>query len=283
MKRLRHYNQGTAIVLSCFGSIAQVMRYERLAKRIQDLYPNTDVRIAITSRMVIKKLAQKEKMYQHLPLVLAQLDLEGFQRILVVPVYLFPTDEYLQIQKTVTGFKTFSLSNIEITPAIIHDTHNANALMHAINQRFSTNSDGNLFICHGAPYIDNAGHQAISYVDTMLSKLSYKNSICTLEGAWAFDYIVPEFVRKNKQQKTQEKMHIRIIPLLLVSGNHFENDMHEIKQQLEADFNVSLAQPIQGESYCLLDEPQVNSIIDKQISDGLVRLKAPKEDVECQS
>lgn len=282
MKRLRHYNKGSAIVLSCFGSVTQVERYNALAKRIQELYPNIDVRIALTSRMVIKKLARKEQEYQHLPLVLAQLDLEGFQRILVVPVYLFPTDEYLQIQKTVAGFREFSLSNIEITPAIIHDTHNANALMHAIHERFSEDIDANIFICHGAPYIDNTGHQAIAYVDTMLSKLSYKNNTCTLEGAWAYDYIAPQLIQKIEQQD-KAKADVRLIPLLLVSGNHFENDVHGIKEQLEERFNVTVAQPIKGDSYCLLDEPQVQLIIDKQISDGLIRLRAPLEDTECQA
>lgn len=280
MKRLRHYNQGTAIVLSCFGSVAQMPRYQALAKRIQETYPNIDVRIAVTSRMVIKKLARKEQHYQHLPLVLAQLDLEGFQRILVVPVYLFPTDEYLQIQKTVAGFAGFSLANIEMTPAIIHDTQQANALMHAINQRFSKGGASNLFICHGAPYIDNAGHQAISYVDSMLSKLSHNNSMCSLEGAWAYRFIAPEFIRKTEQQQIDE---VRLIPLLLVSGNHFENDVHEIKQQLSDSFSVSIAEPIEGESYCLLDEPQVHTIIDKQIKDGLVRLKASAGEVQCQN
>ncbi|MDG3085155.1 sirohydrochlorin cobaltochelatase [Vibrio hannami] len=225
MKRLRHYTKGTAIVLSCFGSVVEQGRYQELQEKVQARYPQCTVRVAVSSRMVIKKLAAKGEQHQHLPSVLASLDMEGYQRILVVSCYLFPTDEHKQVEMIVEGFKNFSLSAIDYTPAIIHHTHRANDLLSTLNSRFQSGSDINLFVHHGAPYLDNPGHQAISYCDTLLSQLSPKNISCSLEGAMPFDLL--QTTIKGKFEGDTKPV-LRIIPLLLVSGNHFVKDMVEI-------------------------------------------------------
>ncbi|MGL6260432.1 sirohydrochlorin cobaltochelatase [Vibrio sp. WXL103] len=275
MKRLRHYTQGTAIVLSCFGSVVEQKRYIELQRQVQARYPACDVRLAVSSRMVIKKLAQDEQRYMHLPAVMAQLDLEGYQRILVVSCYLFPTDEHKQVEMITEGFKQFSLSAIEHTPAIIHHTHNATALLSALNERFSQGSDVNLFVHHGAPYLDNAGHQAITYCDTLLGQLSDKNVSCSLEGATPFN-LVKGVLRNSLTQSRRPT--VRVIPLLLVSGNHFVKDMHSIKQELEAFCDVELAQSDSDDAFNLLALTEVTDIIGKQIDQGLIRLRAPQEE-----
>jgi len=109
MKRLRHYNQGTAIVLSCFGSIVEQQRYEVLAERVRQNYPDVPVHIATSSKMVIKKLARKEVHCKSLPQVLADLDTQGYEHILVVSVYLFPTDEHRYLTSIVEGFTWLNL------------------------------------------------------------------------------------------------------------------------------------------------------------------------------
>ncbi|MCG7586512.1 sirohydrochlorin cobaltochelatase [Photobacterium sp. OFAV2-7] len=278
MKRLRHYTKGTAIVLSCFGSVVEQKRYLELQGKVAERYPHCEVRIALSSRMVIKKLKQDGDEYQHLPAVLANLDLEGYQRILVVSCYLFPTDEHKQLVQMVEGFRQFSLSNIEYTPAILHHTHMANNLLAGLNKRFESGSDINLFVHHGAPYLDNAGHQAIGYCDSLLSQLSDKNLTCSLEGAWPFDLVSPAIKKRIARVDSPEKAMLRIIPLLLVSGNHFVKDMVEIKAKLAECCDVQLAQNENSESFNLLETKEVTDIIFLQIAEGLVRLKVPAEE-----
>lgn len=280
MKRLRHYNKGTAIVLSCFGSVVEQPRYLELKQKIADRYPNCEVRLAISSRMVIKKLKSAGEEFLHLPSVLASLDLEGYQRILVVSCYLFPTDEHKQVEMIVDGFRQFSLSQIDYTPAIIHHTHRANDLLSGLNTKFSQGSDLNLFVHHGAPYLDNAGHQAVTYCDTLLSQLSSKNLSCSLEGAQPFELLESSIKRRVDQlgDLNGDKPKLRIIPLLLVSGNHFVKDMQDIKQRLSEICDVELAVSEQGESFNLLSVQQVMDIITLQINQGLIRLKAPESE-----
>ena len=278
MKRLRHYTKGTAIVLSCFGSVVEQKRYLDLQERVAERYPNCEVRIALSSRMVIKKLSQDGESYQHLPAVLADLDLQGYQRILVVSCYLFPTDEHKQLVQLVEGFRQFSLSNIEYTPAILHHTQMANKLLAGLNKRFENGSDLNLFVHHGAPYLDNGGHQAIGYCDSLLSQLSDKNLTCSLEGAWPFDLIAPAIKKRIGRIDTPERAMLRIIPLLLVSGNHFVKDLVDIKAKLTDLCDVQLAENENGESFNLLETKEVTDIIFLQIAEGLIRLKVPAEE-----
>ncbi|WP_375749673.1 sirohydrochlorin cobaltochelatase [Vibrio sp. HN007] len=278
MKRLRHYTKGTAIVLSCFGSVVEQRRYQELMGKVQSRYPQCEVRMAVSSRMVIKKLAAKGQEYQHLPSVLASLDMEGYQRILVVSCYVFPTDEHKQVEMIVEGFRNFSLSAIEYTPAIVHHTHRASDLLSGMNKRFAEGSDINLFIHHGAPYLDNAGHQAIDYCDNLLSRLSEKNISCSLEGAMPFDLVKAEVQRRIESLNSDTALLLRIIPLLLVSGNHFVKDMVEIKTQLSDLCDVQIAEGEDGESFNLLSTKEVTDIIFTQIDQGLIRLKAPAEE-----
>lgn len=272
MKRLRHYNKETAIVLSCFGSVVEQKRYEQLKSNITEKYPECDVKLAITSRMVINKLEQKGESYIHLPSVLASLDLEGYKRILVVSCYLFPTDEHKQLVQVVEGFRHFSLSRIEHTPAIIHHTHRANDLLSGLNNLFSSDSDLNLFIHHGAPYLDNAGHQAISYCDSLLGQLSDKNISCSLEGATPFNLVEKSIKSRIDALNKPNKPKLKLIPMLLVSGNHFVNDLKEISDKLSAICDVEIAADENGESFCLLSRQEVLDIISLQIDQGLTRL-----------
>jgi len=277
MKRLRHYNQGTAIVLSCFGSVVEQQRYQQLAKHVQDQYPETQVRIATSSKMVIKKLARQGEACASLPQVLADLDTQGYERILVVSVYLFPTDEHRYLTSIVDGFKQFSLASIEQTPAIMHHSQHTSRLLAALHQRFASDSGFNLYVHHGAPLLDNPGHQSIHYCDSLLGKLSPRNFTCSLEGAWPFALLKDQLCAEIKAAHQGEgKPVLTIIPLLLVSGNHFVNDMKAIKAELEAEFEVGIAKPVQGDKFCMLDMPELVAIMDKQISDGLTRLKAPE-------
>lgn len=282
MKRLRHYNKGTAIVLSCFGSVVEQQRYLQLQQRISELYPHCLVKIAFSSKMVIKKLAQQEQDYQNLPQVLADLDMAGWQRIVVVSCYLFPTDEHQYMGKIVDGFKQFSLAKIESTPAILHHTSHSSKILAALNSRFNSGSDVNLFIHHGAPWIDNAGHQAINYCEHLLQRLSAKNFSCSLEGALPFT-LMADSLQQQMQQLVPDNVRptLCLIPMLLVSGNHFENDLQEIKAHLQDKFAIEVAAPINGDKFCLLDLPEINAVIKQQISDALTRVQATEKEVQC--
>lgn len=266
MKRLRHYNKGTAIVLCCFGSVNQQAKYSHLRDQLDAQFKDADLFMALSSKSVLKKLADPE--LKTLPEQLAALDRAGYQRICVVSCYLFPTEEHQQLVKVVDGFRAFSLAKIEYTPAIVHQVKYANQILSALHQQFNcAENDFNLFIYHGAPNLDSAGYNSINYAQSLLTQLSRHNLICSLEGGHPYDLMA-----QSLKQKLMTAKQVRLIPLLLVSGNHFEHDVAEIAEQLKHITHVTTAPAITGDRFCLIDVAEVKHTLITQTQECLHKL-----------
>ena len=65
---------------------------------------------------------------------------------------------------------------------------------------------------------------------------------------------------------------VQIIPLLLVSGNHYEKDMFEIKDELSGDFDMSIVSTItQAERFNLIEIKDVQDIILQNIKEEITK------------
>lgn len=274
MKRFRHYKKDTAIVLACFGTLVEQSRYLTLREQVRAAFPDYPVEIAISSRMVQKRLASQGEHYLNLPQQLAEMDSAGYRRIVVVSTYLFPTEEHTMAQDTVEGFKHFSLSRLVLTPALLQQVKPANSILQALATRFPAEPEmANIFISHGTPRLDNPGYSAVQYAEGLLCRMAPRNFSCSLEGAFPF-----AVVRDGLSDEIRaalpgvERPRVRLIPLLLVSGNHFIKDFNEISEDLKKDFEVELAKPVSGERFCLLDLPAVTQALIGQIHDEIAKL-----------
>jgi sirohydrochlorin cobaltochelatase len=67
--------------------------------------------------------------------------------------------------------------------------------------------------------------------------------------------------------------HVQIVPLLLVSGNHYRKDMVEITEELGEHFQTRIVPP-QGKSdrFNLLELESIRAIIRPNIQDEITRL-----------
>lgn len=274
MKRFRHYSKDTAIILACFGSLVSQDRYQNLLEQVRTAFPDYPAEIAISSRMVLKGLAKQNQNYLNLPQQLANMDMAGYRRIIVVSVYLFPTEEHTMAHATVNGFKNFSLSRLVVTPALLQLVKPANKILEALANHFPTTNDtANLFISHGAPCLDNPGYSAVQYAEGLLSRIGPRNFTCSLEGVYPFGIVKEALLGEIKEvMPTITRPRIRLIPLLLVSGNHCINDLGDIKASLDDKYDVELAKPISGERFCLLDLPEITDTLIDNISDELKKL-----------
>lgn len=279
MKRYRHLTKGSAIVLSCFGSVTSQARFDRLLNETQAQFLDCEVRLAISSRMVLKKLEKPH--FKTLAQQLADLDREGYKRVVVASVYLFPTDEYGMASQIVDGFNQFSLTHMALTPAILQEVKSINTIIQALAAQFPCQPhEFNLFVSHGAPDLSNPGYQAIHYTEGLLQTLSSHNLTCSLEGAYPFDLTVNTLIETiQNRSPAGVRPTIRLIPLLLVSGNHFEEDIREIADHLASIGRVDMASPIQGDRFCLLDLPEISPLLWQNIRNSLLKLGAPDLEV----
>ena len=267
MKRFRHYNKKRAIVLACFGSVIEQQKYLDLESSIVEKFPDCDVFTSFSSRMVIKLLKKKKnEEYKNLPQTLADIDMLGYKHVSVVSINIFPTDEHEVLKKIVDGFKHFSLANISCTNALLTKTKETTAFLKDLNEQISKDDTANLYVIHGTPRLDTVGIDSISYSASFLELISENNFTCSLEGA--FPYFEINDVIKAKIKKIGLKK-VQIVPLLLVSGNHYIKDMFEINEDLSSLFESSIVSSLtKSEQFNLIQLPMIEKIIEKNIQES---------------
>lgn len=270
MKRYRHYQRGTAIVLAAFGSVIEQEMYRALVQDVQKRFAEADVFLSFSSRMVLKALNKEQPEYQNLPQVLADVDLMGYKRIVVASINLFPTDEHEVLLKIVEGFYTFSMANIRATRAILHKTKETSLALKGLNDAIIQPDQANLYIIHGAPVLDRAGLASVSYAEGLLERLGEHNYTCSLEGAYPWYAVKESLIEKMKQEGVHK---VQVVPMLLVSGNHYRKDMVEITEELSKHFEARIV-PSQSASdrFNLIELESVREIVFGNIADEMAKM-----------
>lgn len=277
MKRFRHYNKDKAILLSCFGSIIEQDKYLELKKYIESEFKNIDVYLSFSSKMVIKKLKKKKIIFKNLPQSLANLDLEGYRKIIVSSINLFPTDEHNLVKRTVKGFREFSLSNIKTTKAVFSKNKSTTLAIKAIDDKLRVQNPNtvNLYIMHGTPDFETNGIASIDYVSQLLKVLNPKNYFCSLEGSFPFYAIKEALIRdiKNQNSDNNKNIEIQIVPILLVSGNHYNKDVIEIKEELSENFNIKIVDSFKNsDKFSFIEIDEIKDIIKDNIKEEIDKM-----------
>ena len=270
MKRYRHYKKDKAIILSCFGSIIEQKKYEEFQVKIQKEFSDCKVFLAFGSRMVLKDLNKDKTIYKNLVQTLADVDMLGFRNIIVASINLFPTDEHEVLKDIVDGFNNFSLSNIRYTNAILTKTKDTTLFLKELDDAISKKNRANLYIIHGTPKLDTNGIDSISYTASFLEKINSLNYTCSLEGSYPF-FAIKDALIKQMQKDGIKK--VQVVPMLLVSGNHYIKDMVEISDELSEYFDSKIVKSItKDKKFNLLGIPTVQNIIVNNIKEEIIKL-----------
>jgi sirohydrochlorin cobaltochelatase len=270
MKRYRHYKKDKAIILSCFGSVIEQQMYNDLKAEIEAEFDGIDVYISFSSRMVLKDLNKRDIHYPNLPQLLADVDLMGYKNIIVSSINLYPTDEHELLLRTVDGFRNFSYANIRATKAIISKTKETSLLLKKLDSDISQKDCASLYVIHGVPVLDLAGLDAVSYSAEFLKLINPSNFTCSLEGAFPW-YATKEAVIQNIKAKGFKK--VQVVPMLLVSGNHYIKDMVEIKDELAKEFEATIVPSLtKSDRFNLIELELVRDIIKQNIKEEITKL-----------
>lgn len=276
MKRYRHYNKGTAIILSCFGSVIEQEKYLEFEQFIQESFKDIPVFTAFSSKMVIKELAKKGEVYKNLPQVMADVDMEGYKRYIVVSVNIFPTDEHEVLIRMVKGFREFSLANIRYTNPLLQKTKETSLYLKALDEKIRKDQEDviNLYIIHGVPVLNLGGLEAVSYAANFLKMLDEQNLSCSLEGEFPF-YAIKDAIKRDiiKFTNGDRTKKVQIVPMLLVSGNHYDKDMKEICDEVSEYADASIVKSItKDEKFNLIEQEDVRKIFKDNIAIEIKKL-----------
>ena len=276
MKRYRHYNKGTAIILSCFGSVIEQEKYLEFEKFIQDSFADTPVFTAFSSKMVIKELAKKGEVYKNLPQVMADVDMEGYKRYIVVSVNIFPTDEHEVLTRMVKGFREFSLANIRYTNPLLQKSKETSNYLNFLDAKIREESSEiiNLYIIHGVPVLNLGGLEAVNYTANFLKMINERNLACSLEGEFPF-FAIKDAIKRDILKLTggDKSAKVQIVPMLLVSGNHYDKDMQEICEEVGEYCDATIVKSFtKDEKFNLLGQEKVREIFRENIAVEIEKL-----------
>ena len=276
MKRYRHYNKGSAIILSCFGSVIEQEKYLEFEKYIKESFSDIDVFTAFSSKMVIKELASKGQVYKNLPQVMADVDMLGYKRYIIVSVNIFPTDEHEVLTRMVKGFREFSLANIRYTSPLLYKTKETSLYLKSLDTKIREENPDviNLYIIHGVPVLNLGGLEAVNYTSNFLKMIDEKNVTCSLEGEFPF-FAIKDVIKRDILKLTggDKNAKVQIVPMLLVSGNHYDKDMKEICEEVSEYCDASIVSSFtQDKKFNLIEQDEVREIFRESISIEIKKL-----------
>ena len=216
-----------AILVMSFGTTFPETRaktIEATVKQIQAAHPNTKVVFAFTSHIIIDRIKANEGISIPTPEeALAQLKAEGYNRVALTSLDIIPGIEYkyktavYDIHKT--DFKKMTMG----TPLMywmgqegqrddVEDT------MKALGSQIPKlgKDEAILIMAHGTPDPANAYYSVMQ--DRLNDIYGGKVLIYTVEGKPNLEDVIAKL-------KTQKVKNVTLMPLMMVAGDHANNDM----------------------------------------------------------
>jgi len=174
------------------------------------------------------------------------------------------------VQKTAEGFSLFSPANIRVSKAVFTKSKETTNFLISLNKKISKPDTANLFIIHGTPLLDINGSNSITYIENLLPKLNSLNFTCSLEGSNPFfalkNHLKEEFGKRGVKK-------VQVVPMLLVSGNHYIKDMVEIRDELSEHFESQIVPSItKSDRFNLLEFDKIRDIIKSNIKEEITKL-----------
>lgn len=225
-KLLKAPNKDAILVMS-FGTTFPETRaktIEATVKQIQAAHPDTKVMLAFTSHIIIDRIKANEGISIPTPEeALAQLKAEGYNRVALTSLDIIPGIEYkyktavYDIHKT--DFKKMTMG----TPLMywmgqegqrddVEDT------MKALGSQIPKlgKDEAVLIMAHGTPDPANAYYSVMQ--DRLNDIYGGKVLIYTVEGKPNLEDVIAKL-------KTQKVKNVTLMPLMMVAGDHANNDM----------------------------------------------------------
>lgn len=209
----------SGIIVTSFGTTYEETRklcIEATENRIAERFPDFEIRRAFTSRIVIKRLKERDNYLVDTPTkALEKMKENGIKDIYIQPLLIIEGEEY---EKTIREARDFMKENEDLNitigrPLLSLDVDFEN-VVDALELDNRTSSI--VFMGHGSTH-----EMDMSY--DKLEKITHEKGyddvfFATVEGKTRIDDVVEKLKSRNIKK-------VLLIPFMLVAGDHARNDM----------------------------------------------------------
>jgi sirohydrochlorin cobaltochelatase len=217
-----------AILVVSFGTTfadTRKLTTEAVRDEIKAAFPGYEVREAFTSRIIIKKLSDRDGVkYETEKQALDRLLADGFTDLVIQPLHIEAGEEYEKLAKAVAGYEK-KFSKLVIGRPLLYytgqegqkpdDYQIAITAIKAQLPKLGPN-EAVALMGHGGVSPANAAYAALQL---KIQDAGLKNVfVFTVEGYPTLDNL-KDMLKKNRIKK------VTLVPLMLVAGDHANNDM----------------------------------------------------------
>ncbi len=179
---------------------------------------------AFTSEIIRERANKKfkkqglDKYYRSLPQVLADLEAEGYRKVVVQPIHIFAGQEYAEVVQTVKAFESLGLT-IHLGNTLTHDWEDMFESLDILSKDFLSPNEGcNIIAIHGSPltFVGATG----SYIGLeRYARAKYPNTfVGAMDGLLTAEQALHQAANCSPKR-------VRFIPYLFIAGDHIMNDV----------------------------------------------------------
>lgn len=210
-----------AVLVVSFGTSYKETRektIDKIEEDIQKAYKDYKVYRAFTSKMIIKKLKKRDNLHIDTVEEAVQRMLnDGIKELIIQPTHIINGLENDFMIEDLRKYRK-EFDSIRIGSPLLTNTDDYRELVRILENNFNgvPKNEALVFMGHGSSHHANAVYPALDY---MFKDHGFKNFfIGTVEGYPEIDTVI-KFVKEFKPKK------VHITPLMIVAGDHAQNDM----------------------------------------------------------
>lgn len=194
-----------------------------LKKTIEKSFPDYEVFIALTSKMVLSALKKQGVNFDTVDEMLARLKNDGFDEVIIQPTHIISGIEYEMLTDAAEKFKG-DFASIKVGSPLLESKTDMEKVCRIIAEKFPNETV--ILMGHGT---EHSANEAYTEFRKVCTELGFGNIYtATVEAEPTLDDVIGELKLCGKKKVT-------VMPLMLVAGDHAKNDMAgEWKEQLEA-------------------------------------------------
>lgn len=262
------------ILVTSFGSTVDSARENQIlpvVETIRKAYPTHEVRVAFTSRIVIKRLKDRKIVFQNEIEAMESIMADGFERVIVQPTHLVGGAEFDKLRKNIMAFQgQGSIKEIAVGRPLLYFMGQEEEVpddYQILMDRFIKNlnvpnTEDLLLVGHGG---FNVGNASYAVLQLKLQHEGIRNtSIATLEN-----FPTPEDVLQHWEQEGHIHKKVHLHPLLLVCGDHALNDLFgDEEDSLTSVLNEAGYEVVQYKKG-LGEYPEIQNIYAEHLADAM--------------
>lgn len=240
-------NDKAAILMVHFGTThndTRELTIDALNEKVKGQFPDTELREAYTSRIIIKRL--KERGIDKLnPLdALKQLHADGYTHVLIQSSTVIDGVEMESLDKNINEVSSL-FKDIRVGTPLLYSPHDYEKVIDVLTKNPDKNT-AYVWVGHGTYDATTAQYAMLDY---MLKAKGHNNFfVGTIEG-------YPEYDDMLAQLKKSGLKNVVLVPFMFVAGEHAKNDIAgDWKENLENEgFSVTVFNKGLGENSSIQD------------------------------